>query len=43
MRARKFLCGILAVALVAGGCQKKDRDQTTALHRAAQRGSLQKV
>ena len=43
MRKKRFICGILAVALVAGGCQKKDRDLTTDLHRAAERGDLQKV
>ncbi len=43
MRAKGFLCGILAVALVAGGCQKKDRDLTTDLHRAAEKGDLSQV
>ncbi|MBM4026935.1 MAG: hypothetical protein FJ280_16270, partial [Planctomycetes bacterium] len=43
MRAKGFSCGILAVALVAGGCRKKDRDLTTDLHRAADRGDASQV
>jgi len=38
-----LLCGILALALVVGGCRKKDRDLTTDLHRAADEGDVSQV
>jgi ankyrin repeat protein len=43
MRAKGFVCGMLVLALVAGGCKKKDRGLTTDLHRVAEAGNLQKV
>ncbi len=43
MRAQKLVCGLLAVALLAGGCKRKDRYLTTDLHGAAERGDLAEV
>ncbi len=41
MRAQKLVCGILAVALAAGGCSKKPRrDAADELHYAVRSGDL---
>ena len=43
MRAKAVICGILAVALVAGGCKEKNRSLRTDLHRATEARDLAKV
>jgi len=43
MRAKAVICGILALALVTGGCKEKHRNLTTDLHRAAGKGDLAQV
>jgi ankyrin repeat protein len=43
MRAKAVICGILATALLAGGCKEKHRSVRADLHQAAERGDLAKV
>jgi hypothetical protein len=42
MRAKAVICGILALALLTGGCKKRYPDLTTDLHRAAEKAIWRK-